>query len=219
MPKETARITSDADSAKSSLLRVPRQSRGQARVDAILDAAAAAVSEAGTAGVTMHDLAKRSRTSIGSLYHFFADRQSVFHALAARHQNAMNDINRQLDAIPASIWQSLSSCEVIERLLAPYVEYVSRHADCLPLMYSQLSIEDDGGFILTIRRVLDIRLPNVSSEQRQIWAAMLNAIATGTTQVAYQTDPAQASIYHQEVPRVLTLYLRDIEDAARREPL
>lgn len=198
--------------------RAPRQTRGQARVDAILDTAAAVIVEEGVAGVTMHALARRARTSIGSLYHFFPDRDSVLEALCERHAAAIAQINRQFGQTSAAVWRQLSVAAAIEHLVKPYVEYLRRRGDYLQLMQKRMSAVDDADFIRTIRYMLDARLPGIEPAERQDHAAMLHAIAAGAMQVGFQADPGRADMYLREIPRVLTMYLADIEAeaAARR---
>lgn len=61
--------------------RIPQQKRGQRRVDAFLRAAASVITELGYERATMVAIAKRSGSSIGSLYQFFAHKPAVAEAL------------------------------------------------------------------------------------------------------------------------------------------
>ena len=79
----------------SATPRRPQQERGQRRVDAILDAAAELVAAGGIAAATMHRVAQRSRTAIGSMCHFFPDREAVLRALALRHTQALRALTAQ----------------------------------------------------------------------------------------------------------------------------
>lgn len=200
--------------------RVSRQARGQVRIDAILAAAAAAIAKGGLAGVTMHALARQARTSIGSLYHFFPDRDAVLDALYERHRIAIRQITRQFDEIPSTTWLELSAAATIERLIIPYVEYMQRNVDYLPLRHSRTSVQaykaDDADFLRVIRHVIDIRLPGTDRTERQIYAAVLQAAAAGIVQVGFQTDPLHAEAHLREIPRVLAAYLADIEASVRR---
>lgn len=64
----------------------PRQERGRQRVDALLDAAATLLDERGLAGVTTTEIAHRAGTSVGGLYRYFPDVETLLRALAARNQ-------------------------------------------------------------------------------------------------------------------------------------
>ena len=62
--------------------RKPCQARGQQRVEAILEAAGSLIAaESSISALTMHKLAEAAQTSIGSLYHFFPDKDCVIAAL------------------------------------------------------------------------------------------------------------------------------------------
>ncbi len=68
-----------------SRTRRPRQARGQERVEALLDAAAALLAEGGVEAVTTNAVAARADAHIGSLYHFFPNKQAILDALAERY--------------------------------------------------------------------------------------------------------------------------------------
>ncbi|WP_258002419.1 TetR/AcrR family transcriptional regulator [Burkholderia sp. WAC0059] len=181
----------------------------------ILDAAARVIAEEGLAGVTMHGVARRAQTSIGSMYYFFPDRDSLLQALVDRHVAATREIGCVLNAVPASVWRQLSAAEAIGRLVTPYVEYLQHHADFLPLMHGRTQPEDDADFVHTVRRVLDARLPQVEPAARQAYATMLHSIAAGTVHMAFQIAPEGVGFFLQEIPRVMAAYLADIEGSLR----
>lgn len=62
--------------------RTPQQERGQRRVQQILDAAAEVFSEVGYEVATTNMIAHRANTSIGSLYQFFPNKDSIIKTLA-----------------------------------------------------------------------------------------------------------------------------------------
>src|SRR5437763_15727169 len=105
--------------------RPPLQERGQRRVDAILDAAAALVAEHGVAGVTVHGVARRARTAIGSMYHFFPDLEAVLEALAERHVAELGAELAALSAAPVD-WAALALHEAVDGFLDPLLTYIER---------------------------------------------------------------------------------------------
>jgi len=64
--------------------RTPQQERGQRRVQQILDAAAEVFAEVGYEVATTNMIAHRANTSIGSLYQFFPNKDSIVKMLARR---------------------------------------------------------------------------------------------------------------------------------------
>lgn len=195
--------------------RVPRQGRGQARVGLILDAAAEIVASEGVGAVTMHALAKRAGTSIGSMYHFFPDKDSVLAGLRERHFGAIRAIAQSLLDTPAATWAALGSGEAVLRMSTPYIAYLREHAEYLPLMHGLDWANDEDGFVRFVGYMLDARLPGVDPALRADYAAMLHAIAAGTMYVGYALNPRHLDRYLREIPAALTAYLVNIEERHR----
>jgi AcrR family transcriptional regulator len=65
--------------------KAPSQSRSQATVEAILAASAELLEKNGYARLTTNHVAQRAGISIGSLYQYFPNKESLCHALAERH--------------------------------------------------------------------------------------------------------------------------------------
>ncbi|ARU05188.1 TetR family transcriptional regulator [Comamonas serinivorans] len=76
--------------------RVPRQSRSRALVDAILEATARVLTERGYAGTNTNLVAERAGVSVGSVYQYFPNKDSLITALHERHaldmQTAMDTV-------------------------------------------------------------------------------------------------------------------------------
>jgi AcrR family transcriptional regulator len=66
--------------------RAPTQSRAQATVEVIVEAAGQLLVEHGRAGVTTNKVADRAGVSIGSLYQYFSGKESIFGALQDKHR-------------------------------------------------------------------------------------------------------------------------------------
>lgn len=75
--------------------RAPQQERGQRRVEQILDAAEQVFVEVGVGAATMQQIAERAGSSMGSLYHFFPNKDAVVEALGARYAAAVRDTNQR----------------------------------------------------------------------------------------------------------------------------
>ena len=70
--------------------RVTRQERSRRRVEGILDAAARLVVERGVEALTTRDIAEAAEVPVASLYQYFADKEAVLLALAARDMEEMD---------------------------------------------------------------------------------------------------------------------------------
>jgi TetR/AcrR family transcriptional regulator, transcriptional repressor for nem operon len=62
----------------------PRTDKGRATRNRVLDAAAALVFEHGVAGTTLDDVRAAANVSKGQLYHYFADKDDLVHAVIDR---------------------------------------------------------------------------------------------------------------------------------------
>lgn len=108
--------------------RKPRQARSQARVERILDAAAAQVAQAGVESITMAGIGAASGSAPGSLYQFFPNRDLLIDALA----------EREAGYVEACVTETLedwangheaTSTSLVDALLPPLLEvYRSRPA-------------------------------------------------------------------------------------------
>lgn len=67
----------------------PRQRRSEATVAAVLEAAARILESEGLEGYTTNAVAKRAGISIGSLYQYFSNKDSITRALIARETQAL----------------------------------------------------------------------------------------------------------------------------------
>lgn len=89
----------------------PRQARSKALVMAILDATAQVLVERGYAGSSTNLIASRAGVSIGSVYQYFPNKDSLIAALRERHATDLYDT---LDAVltrrnPQSLEEKLSA--------------------------------------------------------------------------------------------------------------
>lgn len=76
----------------------PQQSRSQATVDAILEAATRLFAQGGLEPVTTNDIAALAGVSVGSLYQYFPSKQAILGELIDRH--AQQTLARLLEALP-----------------------------------------------------------------------------------------------------------------------
>ena len=82
--KRNTRVPSYNDSP-----RPPRRRRGEIRVAALLESAAATFAEKGYPAATMTEIAERAGASIGSLYQFFPSKEALASALLSRYGELM----------------------------------------------------------------------------------------------------------------------------------
>lgn len=88
----------------------PVQQRSAERITLLLDAAASLIDDAGIDGVTTSAVAKRSRSSVGVVYRYFPNIQSLLRALAARNmERYLERVWQGVENSPPEAWSSFDA--------------------------------------------------------------------------------------------------------------
>jgi AcrR family transcriptional regulator len=190
------------------------QERGRRRFDAILDAAAATLVEVGLAGFTVHGVAARAQTSIGSMYHFFPDGESVLRALSARHMEALGGLLRGLRETDDAVWAALPLDAAVAAILDPLVAYMEAHPDLFALPHKKKvpGCEPDAGgldqmSIEIFDRFVGARTPGIAASERQLRARVVHAFAEGVAMRAAEYPVGERSPLFGEFRVALGAYL------------
>ena len=85
----------------------PRTGKGRATRDRVLDAATALVFEQGVSGTTLDDVRAAANVSKGQLYHYFADKEDLVHAVIDRTVQQVLDAQPRL--IDLSSWGAIAA--------------------------------------------------------------------------------------------------------------
>ena len=201
----------------SDRLRQPQQLRGERRVEAILDAAAAIVAEEGLGALTVQLLADRAHTSKGSLYHFFPDLRAVLCALADRHSAALTSLSAEMIADTSIPWAALPLAEVIDRFLAP-LAYLEAHPDLLALARSPEAIARSTRRLAPYRdlaaHLLHRRCARLSADQRLSAAAAMVAMVDGVVGYGLRADDVRPDQMIAELHRALRAYVGALDECA-----
>lgn len=89
----------DSPLPRNALIKIPRQPRSIEMVHCILNAGMEIIHESGLHGMTTNRVAERAGISIGSLYQYFANRESI---LAGIIERSLIDIDQVLQTLPLS---------------------------------------------------------------------------------------------------------------------
>ncbi|WP_168915313.1 TetR family transcriptional regulator [Microcella flavibacter] len=85
----------------------PIQQRSAERIALLLDAAAALIDEDGIDGVTTSAVAERSMSSVGVVYRYFPNIQTLLRALAVRNmERYVARVQQNIDTSPPEPWSS-----------------------------------------------------------------------------------------------------------------
>ncbi len=197
--------------------RVPLQVRGQRRVDAILDAAAAVIRESGVGGLTVHGVAERAGTSIGSMYHFFPDLEAVIGGLVDRHLRGFEPVLSALAARDRREWSRMSAAAAVDAIVTPIFSFLRRHPDVLLLnaapeagpRFGKRREELKYAGLEIIEKVLAARSPSVRPEVRRARAAVLVGAVEGVA--ILNRAPADQARVVGELRRAMIAYLEAVE--------
>jgi AcrR family transcriptional regulator len=200
---------------------VPRQERGQRRIDAILDAAAALIGEVGAEAVTVQALAARAGASKGSMYHFFPDRESVFLALAERHVDALRATLAAAREARSPAVAAGTAADAAEAFLRPVYAYVDEHPD-LPRMLAEPAslqrlaaqraalhslVEDHAASVVRARN------PGLGPGQVSLVAAAMVAVMSAMRGDRVSGRADGPDVARRETHRILRAYLQSYERA------
>ena len=92
---------SRADPGRGAL--EPRRRPGKERVAALMEAAASVIAERGFEAATMAEIASRAGALIGSLYHFFPNKEVLADALIQRYGGIIDEAFARIDGQAASM--------------------------------------------------------------------------------------------------------------------
>ena len=123
--------------------RVPIQKRSEQTVQRILDAAGELLGEIPLEFVTTSRMAKQAGLSIGALYRFYPDKQSIFDAVAVRHvrhfQNWLElGVIQPLERDLKSNLGGFNPAKFLENVIDTYIKYLDQNPDFRALALGRL---------------------------------------------------------------------------------
>jgi AcrR family transcriptional regulator len=108
----------------------PKQQRGEATVEQLLDAALRVYAESGEQGLTVAAVTRASGISLGSLYHHFGSVDGLMNALLTRW------LGRLLGELVAALEQTRTAHTGIRALVRAYLNFVQEHRAAALLLHS-----------------------------------------------------------------------------------
>lgn len=197
--------------------RAPVQKRGQQRVDAILDAAEAVFSEMGVEAGTTNAIAERAGASVGSLYHFFANKEAILQALTLRYAESMQNLLQRelrmdepwvpLDALFSQMIQSFACMDDVH----PGYLAVCRATDSASGGKSPISLQMEAHMQSLVRTLLSRRMPGIPEDDAARHAALSVVVVHSVLDHAGSvTEPLRSGILAALVD-MLVRYFEPIE--------
>jgi len=135
----------------------PKQARSERTLHRLLDAAEALIKEKGHAAVSIPEIARRARSSVGGFYARFRDKDELLRALEERH---FIELLQRVDALAdARRWANASTTTIVEAAVAELVS-ITRERRHMIAAFLVRAIEDpvirEGG--LRFRRRVEERI-------------------------------------------------------------
>lgn len=200
--------------SSSTPRRHPVQERSAARVQRMLDAAAALLDEVGYEATTTSLIAARAGVSVGSLYQFFPDRRAVLKALALRSFSRFSAVLSERMAVsPLRRWQ-----DAVGVVVDVYVEFSRSEPAAQVLSFGgpvdrhMLDPDDDNNAVVAdaLGDVLRTVLPDLRVDDRLRLALRIAVEAgDGVLDLAFRRSPDGEHDIVEQAKQLLIAYLAD----------
>ncbi len=198
--------------------RSPIQNRGERRVERILNAAAALLAEVGYDALTLTDVAERSGSAIGSLYHFFSNKDQLVDALVER-------IAVRLRALPAFVLKpSLVELPIesfVHGLIEPLAAFAGEHPELPELMgrVIERNASLDSEIVERLDSLIRTRATRLATGERQLVVRITIEVVRAGIRLLARSPKSSRKAVIAELETVLASYLRSrIDDAATANP-
>lgn len=196
--------------------RAPIQSRGQKRVDEILDAAEELIAEVGVEAMTTNAVAERAGASVGSLYHFFPSKEAIVLALAHRFTVLSVEMNHGAMSA-ATLHDPLD--KLFERIVMTQAELLEKRP-AFNAVYDACSEEvcDPKGnrqmremIVGHVDGFLAARLPAMPKKEREVAAQLSVSLLNGVFREARSMAPELRARMLRELQLVMVRYFGPVD--------
>src|SRR5580698_10750021 len=114
----------------SAARRVPVQHRSERRVASFLFHAAAVIAELGYEAATMTEIASRAKASIGSLYQYFPNKETITVAVFRRY---INELVARWAALSTGA-DHLDPAQLSAQIIAQFIEFATEQPAFFPIL-------------------------------------------------------------------------------------
>jgi AcrR family transcriptional regulator len=187
--------------------RTPVQQRGERRVDAILDAAAAVIAEVGYEELTLRAVVKRSGSAIGSIYHFFPDKDALVDALLERIVRGVREL---FPTVLSPDLERGSVASFVHAMVDPIARFAIQHPE-VPALTGPLFARAgsvDAEITARLDAIFHARVPSMPPAERGRVVRMTLGIVRAGIQLIAAAGPAGRAATQAELEAALAAYLR-----------
>jgi AcrR family transcriptional regulator len=197
--------------------RAPQQHRSERRLARFLAVAADLIVEVGYDRCTMTVIARRSRASIGALYHYFPDKASIAAALLEQYRGEIEGhLQPLLDRVGALPYEAFAHAffEQITAFLEQRPAYLKLIDAPVRFPRAPAAKQALRAAFAAAFRAKNPRLP----EDRALLAAKIAlALAGDLTRLYSEAVPQEKAAVSAEFKKILTLYLAEVLSARASE--
>lgn len=188
----------------------PQQDRSARRLAGFLDAAAELFAEVGFEAATMTAIAERTGSSIGALYNYFPDKESIAFTL-------MNEYVRELHARWKPLIeqaQTLGHAEFADLFIERIIDFSHKHPAFLKLLVAPISFrrkpQESKASRLVIADAFRAKNPLLSNQQSMVAANVTLQIVGGMMRLYEESELKVRPLVVSEFKKVLTSYVGSI---------
>ncbi len=117
----------------------PKQARSEETLYRLLEAAEELIAEKGLAGLSIPEVARRAKSSVGGFYARFRDKNELLKALEERH---FHHLSEHLNAVADNArWENASAAEIVRGAVDELVDVTNFHRHMM-LAFLYRSIQD-----------------------------------------------------------------------------
>ena len=198
-------------STSSNAVRVaPQQERSTRRLANFLAAAAELFGGVGFEAATMTAIAERSGSGIGTLYHYFPDKQSIAFAL-------MHQYGQELEAHWKPLMEqaaTLTHQEFGELFIEYVTEFVQERPAYLKLVAAPIKFSRDAaarrGLRMAIANAFRAKTPSLTEERALLAANVSVQMVRGMTTLYAEAAPREKFLVIAEYKKIMAFYLESV---------
>jgi AcrR family transcriptional regulator len=188
----------------------PQQQRSERRLAGFLDTAAELFAEVGFEAATMQAIADRSGSSIGALYNYFPDKQSVAATLLTTYSEKLR---ASLESLMAES-EKLSVAQFAGSLIDRIAGFAQEWPAWLNLYAASIHYRRDPAVRRALRSTIAsafrTRNPSLSSERALLAANVALQIVKGMRTLFSESEAKARPLIEAEFRKVLTSYLEGV---------
>jgi AcrR family transcriptional regulator len=205
-------VTGKPSDLDRKLRNVPTQVRSRARLRRVLDAADELLCDAGADAFTTTRLAEVAGVPVGSVYHYFPDKETIVEALAVRYWSDFEDLVAAVAEADERAPLADPAGAVLEALAAGF----RARPGFLELWYGGLRTErvreatrpTRSAIARSIERIFAVHWPQASYARRRVAARMVVIAGDGMLREAFRIDPGGDQLLLVESRAMLSAYAR-----------